>query len=435
MLLYSHFMQSYIRHVLPNGLSVHILPNSQVQTATVVCLYRVGSASEKGGLLGASHFLEHMMFKSSARYPSGSVDSMVNRSGGWNNAFTGRDYTAYFHALPEDGWIRALDVEFDRMQGLIFDPEEYKSERQVILEEMALYADDPSEAMIDRHFELAYEESNPYHHPIIGYPHTLKQMRCEDLAAFYRRHYRVDNASLLIVGNVHGPEVLMEVEKRFYPMSSPPNLVVQSMRFIPNITTPEVEVMGMDMDDVKIKLSFSGPSFADGLDVMGELLEEILGGGRSSRLGLRLKEELDLVTGVSCTSMSHHYSGRLFVDIDLKDGVEPAQCLKALFSLLEEILKDGLSEDELTRAKTKILTSYQFDKESPGDCAMALTQALYLDRIADFLDFPAKLAQITPSQCNELLRSCLRKETMAVTIACPQDMVKDIQSGWWQSET
>jgi len=167
---------------LANGLRVLLAERHLDPVVSVILWYRVGSRDEDERAAGVSHFLEHMMFKGSARFGKGEVDRVTMMLGGSNNAFTSADHTAYWFELASDRWEAALEIEADRMRALLLDPGEFAAEKAVVLEELAMGQDDPwrrlteivQEALFGRH---------PYRRPVIGHADALKRLPVEEMRA------------------------------------------------------------------------------------------------------------------------------------------------------------------------------------------------------------------------------------------------------------
>ena len=205
---------------LANGLTVCLLENRQAPLVTSALWYRAGTRDEDEAHLGAAHFLEHMMFKGSRRYGPGEIDRRTQALGGTNNAFTSHDSTAYYFSFASDRWREALDIEADRMRGLLLDPQEVASERQVIQEEIAMYEDDPWDAL-EIHALREFFGGHPYGRPVLGTRETVAATGVAELARFHREFYRPANAVLVVAGDV-GPEALDAVEAAFADLGGPP---------------------------------------------------------------------------------------------------------------------------------------------------------------------------------------------------------------------
>ncbi|MCA9872658.1 MAG: insulinase family protein, partial [Anaerolineales bacterium] len=162
--------------------------------------YRVGSRNEIPGYTGASHWVEHMMFKGTAKYPPGMLDRLVSREGGHWNAFTWLDFTAYYETMPANRLDLALDLEADRMVNTVMLPEEVESERLVILSERSMYENDPR-FLLNEELTSAAFRVHPYHHEVIGDTADLQTMTRDGLYAHYRRFYAPNNAIVVVVGD------------------------------------------------------------------------------------------------------------------------------------------------------------------------------------------------------------------------------------------
>src|SRR5213593_4016063 len=189
--------------VLTNGLKVLLIEVPKAPVVTVQVWYKVGSRNEVMGRAGLSHMLEHMMFKGTAKYPKGTFSRLIRKNGGVDNAFTSQDFTAYFENLAADRVELALEMEADRMQGLILDMNELKTEREVVKEERRLRTeDDPQGALVEALFAQAYL-SHPYHWPVIGWFGDLDAMTLDDLQRHYDTYYSPNNATLVVVGDIN----------------------------------------------------------------------------------------------------------------------------------------------------------------------------------------------------------------------------------------
>ena len=182
---------------LDNGLKVLTVENPVSPTASLQLWYRVGSRNERTGITGASHIFEHMMFKGTERFPKGEFDRIIQENGMTNNAFTSHDYTAYFEIMASDRLEIAFELEADRMQGLLLDPEEFASEISVIREERRQTREDLHSASSSEAVEAAVFQAHPYHWPVIGWMTDLETITREELVAYYQVYYRPNNAILV----------------------------------------------------------------------------------------------------------------------------------------------------------------------------------------------------------------------------------------------
>lgn len=199
---------------LGNGLTVLLKEMHHAPVATFMVWYRVGSRNEIPGRTGISHWVEHMMFKGTPTFPGAAMERMISREGGFWNAFTWLDYTAYYETMPSDRIDLALQLEADRMINTVMSPEEVESERTVILSERAMYENQPN-FLLDEELTAAAFRVHPYHHEVIGDAVDLRSMMREDLIAHYRRHYSPTNAIAVVVGDFNTAEMLSRIDELY----------------------------------------------------------------------------------------------------------------------------------------------------------------------------------------------------------------------------
>lgn len=192
---------------LENGMTVLLKEMHHAPVATFMVWYRVGSRNEVPGRTGVSHWVEHMMFKGTPSFPGAAMERMISREGGFWNAFTWLDYTAYYETMPSDRINLALELEADRMVNTLMEPEEVEAERTVILSERAMYENQPN-FLLDEELTSAAFRVHPYHHEVIGDTADLHSMTRDDLYQHYRRHYHPTNVIAVAVGDFDTADML-----------------------------------------------------------------------------------------------------------------------------------------------------------------------------------------------------------------------------------
>src|SRR5713101_1648509 len=221
---------------LGNGLQVIVIPDHRTPVVTQMIWYKVGSADETSGKSGLAHFLEHLMFKGTAKHPAGEFSQTVLRIGGNENAFTSTDYTGYFQRVPREHLARMMEFEADRMTGLILKDENVLPERDVVLEEFNMRVANNPEARLTEQIMAALYLNHPYGRPVIGWHHEIEKLDREDALAFYRRFYAPNNAILVIAGDVEAADIRPMVEKTFGDVAPQPAIPVKRLR--PQEPTP-----------------------------------------------------------------------------------------------------------------------------------------------------------------------------------------------------
>jgi zinc protease len=347
-------------HVLPNGLKVLIAPVHHAPVVSVWAFYRVGSRHEQIGITGISHWVEHMLFKGTPKFPKGQIARLIQKHGGVLNGHTTYDHTAYFETLPKENWLIALDIEADRMTNALFDPQETELERGVILSELEMYENHPEHRLFTEVLATAFQV-HPYRNPIIGWRSDLERMTRDDLYDYYRRFYAPNNAFLVLSGDVTPEEVLPEVEKRFGELQPSQEAKVPEAKEPPQRSERRVRVKGHGELPL-LAMVFHAPTYQgtrdegrgtrDGNEQLVpyalHILADVLGHGRTSRLYRKLvetKKALSVWVGNSV-----HKEAALFtVFVTLTDQSSLPEVEDIVWSELQQLTEKPPEQDELER--------------------------------------------------------------------------------------
>src|SRR3990172_6854204 len=200
---------------LANGLLVIVKEDTRAPTVVQQVWYRAGSMDEEVGTTGVAHVLEHLMFKGTRRFKAGGFPRRITELGGRENAFTSHDYTVYYQLVHRDRLPLVMELEADRMAGLLLRPEDFTPEIKVVMEERRLRTEDRPRALVYENFMSAAFTAHPYHWPVIGWMSDLQHMTWRDARAWYGRWYAPNNATLVIVGDVRASRVFKWAE-RYY---------------------------------------------------------------------------------------------------------------------------------------------------------------------------------------------------------------------------
>jgi zinc protease len=357
---------------LGNGLTVCLVENHQAPIVTTALFYRAGTRDEPAGHGGVAHFLEHMMFKGSARYGPGEIDRRTQALGGVNNAFTSHDVTGYYFNFAADRWTEALAIEVDRMAGLTLDPEQVASERQVILEEIAMYDSEPWDAL-ETEVQAALFPSHGYGRPVLGTREELLATGPEDLARFHGSFYRPDNAILVVAGDV-GPAALKEVERSLG--SLPPGAERRHGATPPAPPSSLVRIERRKGEVARLLLALPAPPGSHPDHPVLKLLVTLLAGGRASRLHRALVDEGQLCSWVAADLSESLDASQVTLAAEVVTGMEPARVEVEVLRLLGEVLTSPPSEEELERARQIATADWVFGHEKVHQQALSAGLAL-----------------------------------------------------------
>ena len=357
---------------LDNGFRALLAPRRSLPLVASVLWYRVGSRDERTGETGLSHFLEHMMFKGTSRYPKGHIDLLTAKMGGSNNAFTDNDGTAYYFALASDRWETALEIEASRMRDCLLDPSEFASEKSVVLEELAMGEDDPWRPLYQTAESLLFQV-HPYHHPVIGYREDLERLSVDGMRSYYERNYGPNRAFLVVAGDIDVKRTAERVRELFgsIPAGAAPRAEV--------LTEPQAQgerraVVHTPHAIARICIAFATTRVGERDDYALDVLAHDLGIGKNSRLYKRLVLDDESVTDVSVINETRLDPGALFVLAELREGASLHKVEAAIREEIEALVRKGVSKQDLARIRTQIRAGFLFQDESALDHALKLAR-------------------------------------------------------------
>ncbi|HIG11470.1 MAG: pitrilysin family protein [bacterium] len=383
---------------LGNGLRVLLVERHAAPVVAVLLLYGVGSRDEHEHESGLSHFLEHMMFKGTAAYPKGQIDLVTTALGGNNNAFTTYDHTGYWFEFAADRWEQALEIEADRMGGLLLDEDEFRAEKAVVLEELSMGEDDPWRRL-SREVQRCLFPRHPYGRPVIGYPDTLEAMDVDDMRDFYRRHYHPGNATLVVCGDIAPRRALESVRLHFGGVPALPEANADHPRRPPlGDLSAQVRLL-CHWDDSSRRLCMAWPTatLASDADYALDLLTVLLTTGRLSRLYRRLIQEEGLATSVSASNDMRTDGGAFWIFAECAEGVEPRALEAAIDEEIARLATELVPKRDLNRARQILAASAAHESETVSDLADDLGGWAVDYDWRESLRAEERLARITPS--------------------------------------
>lgn len=352
---------------LDSGLQVLVAARRGDPVVATNLLYRAGSRDENERQAGVAHFLEHMMFKGSRRFGKGAIDRLTTELGGANNAFTSNDSTGYWFEFAADRWETALDIECDRMRGLLLDEQEFDAEREVVLEELAMGEDDPWR-VLTRRVEATLFPRHAYGRPIIGWRETLEALSVEQMRAFHSTWYRPENAVLVIAGDVDAGRALEAASRRFGRIRRATREIARP--WCGAIDEPAGEIrMTMRWADPGRRLCMGWPTVIVGSadDWALDVVTTVLGVGRLAPLQRRLVYEERLAISLGLSNDTRAVGGAFWLQAELAPGVEPARLEAAIDQELARFVREGPSGADLERARGMLRSSEAYELETASD--------------------------------------------------------------------
>jgi zinc protease len=366
-------MIAYSEFTLDNGLRVIVHEDHTVQIAVMNILYDVGSRDEDENKTGFAHLFEHLMFGGSVNIPN--YDEPLQRVGGENNAFTNTDITNYYLTVPAANIETGFWLESDRMLSLSFDPNVLEVQRKVVIEEFKQrYLNQPYGDVWLKLRPLAYQV-HPYKWATIGKDIShIERATMDDVKEFFFSHYVPNNAVLVVAGNVTVDQVRRLAEKWFGPIPVGKK-IKRTLKAEPVQTSKRQLIVEANVPANAFYKVYHMPGRFHNDYFAADLLSDVLGRGQSSRLYNTLVKEKEIFTSLSSFVMGTLDPGLLAISGRVKDGIAIEQAEDEVQQVVNEVLKNGVEQEELEKVKNQSQTTFEFDEVEVMNRAMNLAFA------------------------------------------------------------
>jgi zinc protease len=416
-----------VEHQLDNGMQVIVKPDRRAPIAVSQVWYKVGSSYEHGGITGVSHVLEHMMFKGTKNLQPGEFSRIVAANGGDENAFTGRDYTAYYQTLSSDRIEVSFKLEADRMRHLNLLQEEFLKELEVVKEERRMRTEDKPTSLTYESFLTGAYEASPYRIPVIGWMADLDSMELADLKEWYRKWYAPNNATLVVVGDVEPDQVIALAEQYFGPLK-PEEIALPKPRTEPKQKGLKRFTVKVPARQPYLIMGYKTPAVSSADEPWEpyalEMLAYVLDGGSSARLTRELIRGSKLAASADASYDAFtRLSSMFLLDAVPTPGKSIEDIEVALLAEIDRFKTEPVSEKEIQRVRNQIIASKVFEKDSVFYQAMqiGLLETIGLDwRLSD--QYVENLKKVTPEQIQAVAKKYLVESNLNVAVLEPLPM-------------
>lgn len=417
-----------IKTRLRNGLEVRLKELHIAPLISSWVWYRVGSRNERSGITGISHWVEHMQFKGTPTYPSSVLDRAISRYGGFWNALTYLDWTAYFETMPADRIDLALELEADRMQNSLFEVKEVESERTVIISERQGSENSPS-FRLSEEVQAAAFRVHSYHHEVIGDMVDLEQITQQDLYHHYRHYYAPSNAVLAVAGDFKPSSMLKKIREVFGPIPKQPKPDFYA-RVEPNQTGERrVKVEGPG-ETPFLQIAYRSPQGDHPDFIPLAVLDSILSGPSSLNLfGSTISNKTSrLYQALVEGEMAAAVYGNLSATIDpftytiaatIRPDRDPEDALRIFDQEIDQLLQERIQSEELIKAIKQAKAMFAYGSESTTNQAFWLG---YSEMFADydwFENYLDRIVEVTADQVLEVAQRYLLPAKRVVGIYHP----------------
>jgi predicted Zn-dependent peptidase len=405
---------------LDNGLKVILVEDHSVPVISYQTFFRVGARNERAGITGISHFMEHMMFNGADKYGPKEFDAVLEANGGYSNAFTSDDMTAYYEDISSDGLELCVDLDSDRIKSLTLDPKFVISEMNVVKEERRLRIDNSVEGQMWEDLDAIAFKAHPYKWPVIGWMSDLEAIDRDDCVEYFRTYYAPNNAILIVAGDFDTKKA-MELIHQYYddiPAQEPPKPVrtvePQQMGERRGVVRKEAELPA-------VFIAYHTPDIKSGDIYTLDVLQQILTGGESSRLYRRLVRESEAAMSVTA-SFPWRIDPYLFeFNVKMKPGHETAEAEEAIYAELADIIENGVLEEELARAKNVLEADFVRSMQTVNGRASKIGRyEILFGDYREIMNVPGRYRAVTDEQVREAAEKYFASRNRTVVTLVPE---------------
>jgi zinc protease len=395
---------------LPNGLEIIVWPDHDIPNVVLYNFVRAGGRNEYPGITGIAHFFEHMMFNGSEQREQGEFDQEMEAAGGANNAYTSNDLTVYQDWFPRSALKKIFELESDRLMRLAIDPDVVETERTTVYSERRLRIDNDNFGRLYEQVRATAYVAHPYQNPVIGWPSDIENWTQRDLEDFFKTYYAPNNLTMIFSGDVTPEEIYLLADQYLSP--------IPRQRPPPAITTVEPEQQGERRVLVEasaqtplVHVVFHAGAEGDPETLHLELLLAILAEGSSSRL------YQTLALDVGAWQSGGFDPGLAYFAMTLTPGGDPLAAEARLLSLLEEVVLEGVTAEELTKARNLRIASFWRSLQTINGKASALgNYEVFTGDYENLFAVPEQLGAATAADLQAVAANVFRRSNMTVGV-------------------
>lgn len=407
-------------HTLPNGFRIVTERMEGMKSASIGVWINAGGRHERVEQNGIAHFLEHMAFKGTKRRSALQIAEAIEDVGGYINAYTSREMTAYYARVLENDVPLALDVISDIVLNPVFDPKEIEVERGVILQEIGQSMDTPDDIVFDWLQEVAYPDQ-PMGRTILGPTERVRAFSREDLSAFVREHYGPGQMILAAAGGIDHDELVRAAEAIFGGLDSKPVHIVEAASFAGG-ERRETKLL----EQVHFTLAFEGPDYRDPLIYTSQIFSTAFGGGMSSRLFQEIREKQGLCYSIFSQAGAYADTGMTTIYA----GTSAEQVGKLAHITMDELKRaaDDMSPAEVARARAQMKAGMLMGLESPSHRAERLARMTAIwGRVPDLDEIVESIDSVTTGDIRDFAGQMAEKHRMAMALYGPVETAPSLQ--------
>lgn len=412
---------NYTVQKLPNGQTVVVYEIKNNPIVTIDTWIKTGSINETDTNNGVAHFLEHLFFKGTKAHPTGEFDKILESKGAIVNAATSKDFTHYYITIPSEYFEKAMELHSDMLLNPQIPRKELEKERKVVLEEIAKDGNTPSKKVYDNLNDMMYT-IHPYKRKVIGTSDIIGTIRREEILDYFNKYYAPSNMVTLVVGDVDTPKAVAKIQQCFNQEYRKP--IKKSFKKEGLLQSQKRKVDYAETQSGYMMIGFRGVSINDRETFALDVLSEVLGGGKSSRLYRDIKEQKGLAYSISASNGSFRDDGIFYITANFTptslDKLE-----NAIFEEVKNIQKYGITDEELKRAKNMIIQDTYYSRESTSNITSELGYIMALTNSSALYDnYVDCIKKVTADEVKAVANKYLGQNRSAVSIVLPENLQK-----------
>ena len=412
---------NYTTQKLPNGQTVVVYEIKNNPIVTIDTWIKTGSINENDTNNGVAHFLEHLFFKGTKAHPTGEFDKILESKGAIVNAATSKDFTHYYITIPSEYFDKAMELHSDMLLNPQIPRKELEKERKVVLEEIAKDGNTPSKKVYDNLNDMMYT-THPYKRKVIGTSDIIGTIRREEILDYFNKYYAPSNMVTLVVGDVDTQKAVAKIQQCFNQEYRKP--IKKSFRKEGQLQTQKRKIDYTDTQSGYMMIGFRGVNISDKDTFALDVLSEVLGGGKSSRLYRDIKEQRGLAYSISASNGSFRDDGIFYITANFTptclDKLE-----KSIFEEIKNLQKYGITDEELNRAKNMIIQDTYYSRESTSNITSELGYIMALTNSSLLYDnYVECVKKVTAEDVKAAANKYLGVNRSAVSIVLPENLKK-----------
>lgn len=404
---------------LPNGQTLIIQEVHNNPIVTIDTWVRTGSINETENNSGVAHFLEHLFFKGTKKHPAGEFDKLLESKGAIINAATSKDFTHYYITIPSEHFEQALELHADMLMDPQIPRKELEKERKVVLEEISKDINTPAKKVYNNLNDMMYSH-HPYKRKVIGSADVISTIRREEILKFFNEYYMPSNMTTVIVGDIKTADVIEKISTAFNLKYKKP-LKKHFKKEFP-LFTQRRKIEYLDTQAGYMMLGFRGVDINNNNTFALDILAEVLGGNKTSRLYKNIKEQKSLAYSISASNGSYRDDGIFYINSNFTP-TNVNKLEKAIFEEITQIQKYGITEEELNTAKKTIEQNTYYARESTSNISSELGYIYTLTGSTDLYEnYIDNIKKVSIKDVQQAAQKYLGIKKAAISIALPQRM-------------